>query len=115
MTIGILIAIPFGIYGLLWAKFFLSLNALAINSFYSGKMIQYSFGEQVKDILPILGCAFFIGSIVYLVDSFISSEPSLDLIRLIIGAILGMGLYLSVTFWSKLSATLDFKELVLKK
>lgn len=115
VTIGIFIAIPFGIYGLLWAKLILSLNALAINSYYSGRMIQYSIGEQMRDVFPIVGFAFLVGFIVYLVDSLFLLEPGFDLIRLIIGGISGMGVYLFVASWFKLTAILDFKELILKR
>jgi O-antigen/teichoic acid export membrane protein len=115
ITIGLIIAIPFGIYGLLWMQFVLTILAFFINTSFSGKMINYPLLEQVKDILPILGLAGLIGILVFLVDSQLPSSSNFDFIRLVAGTVLGLGGYVTISFFIRFDPFLDAKHLVLKR
>lgn len=115
ITIGLFITIPFGIYGLLWMQFVLSILAFFINTTFSGKMINYTLLEQLEDILPILGLAGLIGIIVFLVDMQLPSSSNFDFIRLILGAVLGLGGYITISFLTKFSPFQDFRESILKR
>lgn len=115
ITIGLIFAIPFGIYGLLWMQLALSLLAFFINTSFSGKMISYPVSEQLKDIAPILGLAGFIGILVYIVDFQLPSTSNFDLIRLIGGTLLGMGVYFTISHITKFNPLIDFRQLILKK
>jgi teichuronic acid exporter len=114
-VIGFIIAIQFGIYGLLWLQFVLSLLSFFINTFYSGKLINYSFIEQVKDIIPILLIASFSGFIVFVVDGLYSINVLSDFTRILVGGILGIGIYALSSSIFNLTALKDFKYLILKK
>jgi len=54
ITIAILIGLPFGIWGLLTAQVASSYIALFINMWYTRKFIDYSIGEQLRDVLEII-------------------------------------------------------------
>ncbi len=51
----ILISIKFGILGLIWSNVVNSLIALLINTYYSGKFLNYKTKYQIIDLLPTLG------------------------------------------------------------
>jgi O-antigen/teichoic acid export membrane protein len=115
ITIGFLIAIPFGIYGLLWMQFVLTILAFFINTYFSGIMINYSMLEQVKDVLPILGLAGIIGILVFLVDLQFPISSNFDFIRLVAGTVLGLGSYITISFITQFDPFVDFRELILKR
>jgi teichuronic acid exporter len=112
VTVCLSVAIPFGIYGLLWMQFFLSILSFFINSFYSGKMIGYPVAEQIKDIFPILGLSGLIGMLVFILDDQISHHSNFDLIRLILGTLFGGGCYLFISHRIKLTSFIEFKTFI---
>lgn len=115
ITIGLIIALPFGIYGLLWMQLAFSILSFFINSSYSGRMINYHLKEQILDIIPILGLATLSGIFVFLFDYNIINSSTHDFIRLSIGGLLGAGFYILISTLVTLPALNDFKDLILKK
>jgi O-antigen/teichoic acid export membrane protein len=115
ITGGLVVAIPFGIYGLLWMQLALSLIAFFINTYYSGKMIAYPVGEQLKDIIPILGLAGIVGFWVYLVDFQMPNIINFDIIRLVVGTLLGMGTYILISYLTRFNPLIEFRQLILKR
>lgn len=114
-VIGILIAVRFGIYGLLYFQLLFSVLGYFINSFYSGKILSYSFKEQVRDIFPIISLAFFIGFLCFLFDQLLFYRfQALDLSRLILAGMFYFFIYLGCSNIFKLKAITDFKHLILK-
>jgi teichuronic acid exporter len=115
VTFGLIITIPFGIYGLLWMQFVLTIVAFIINTSFSGKMINYPMLEQIKDILPIFGLTGLMGILVFFVDMQFPRSSNFDLIRLIAGTIFGLGVYITISYATKFSPFLDLRELILKR
>lgn len=115
VTVGLIVALPFGIYGLLWMQFVLTIVFFFINTSFSGKLINYPVLDQVKDILAILGLAGLIGIMVFLVDMQLPRSSNFDLIRLVLGTVLGLGGYITVSFLTGFSPFADFRELILKR
>lgn len=115
VTIGLFIAVPFGIFGLLWMQVVLTNLSFLINTYYSGKLIGYNALDQVKDILPILGLAMFAGAFTYVINAQLPDVIYFDLPRLVIGFSMGMLIYLLISYFSKMNALLDFRQLVLKR
>jgi O-antigen/teichoic acid export membrane protein len=105
--ITIIISIKFGIIGLIWGQVITSVIAFFINTHYSGKFIDYSAWDQIKDIAPFILLAILVGMIVYFFDFQISKFP--DLTRLALGSLIGVALYggLSILFKIK-----SFQELI---
>ncbi|SDS25033.1 lipopolysaccharide biosynthesis protein [Christiangramia echinicola] len=98
---GIVIGIQFGIYGLLYAQVILSFIAFYINAYYTDRFINYSAWEQIKDISPIITLSIFCGFLLFLVDFYLQAYDMIDFIRLAIGGLAGVFLYLSISFFLK--------------
>lgn len=61
IVLVILFAFQFGIYGLIWAQVFASFTAFFINTFYTGKFIDYGFLDQLYAIFPMISLASLSG------------------------------------------------------
>lgn len=91
-----LVAIPTIIIGIIWGikvmilgMWVNTLIAYYLNSYYSGKFINYSIKEQVLDILPSFFLALGMGTIVFFAGEFIETSYILKFIfQIIIGAII---------------------------
>lgn len=115
-TIGIICAVPFGIYGLVYLQIITSILAFGINTLYSGKMIGYPGIEQLKDISPLILIALIIGGILYPIYIFVIKDYHLyDLASILILGIAYWFCYLMVSYLLKISALFEFKKLILKR
>lgn len=113
-VLGILAVIPFGIFGLLYFQLFFSVVSAYINSFYSGKLIDYPIKEQFLDILPTIILTIFVGFITYFLDAFLKQNlQASDLLRLLTDGIFFFTFFLGFSFLLQLNAINDFK-LILK-
>ncbi len=113
---GILVVIPFGIYGLLYFQLFFSVLACYINSIYSKKLINYSVREQLTDVLPTLFLASFTGLLCFFLDAFLTTTFRLsDLARLLNNTIFFFTAYLGLSYLMQFNAVYDFKHLILKR
>lgn len=117
ITVGIFIAVPFGIYGLLYLQVIISFVAYFINSWYSGKMIDYPMIEQVRNILPIILLATVLGGFSWFVDRYylVQVLHMIDFGRIVIMGGLYFILYLAISQAIKIPAILDFRKLILKR
>src|SRR5690606_20279901 len=70
LVLGIVIALQFGIYALLYSQVVISGIMFFINAHYTNKFIDYSAWEQLKTIIPILFLAIICGLIIYIFDEF---------------------------------------------
>ncbi len=77
--------------GLLFSILFNSIIAFIINSYYSGKLIQFSTWQQVKLILPILLINFIVAGILFFLSKLFSYLP--DSLQLVIGLSIGFSIY----------------------
>jgi O-antigen/teichoic acid export membrane protein len=92
ITIAIIISIPYGVMGICIGSVFSSIICLAINTYYTGKLIQVGFFRQMKDMTPTLVASFAMGAIVY----FSTMPFDKDIIKLAIGIPLGILVYLEI-------------------
>jgi O-antigen/teichoic acid export membrane protein len=116
VTIGIIISIPFGIYGLLYFQIISSLFGYFVNSWYSGKMIKYGVKDQLRDIMPIILLSLIIGVFVWFIDSRILVPINCnDFGRVSIGIMIYFIAYLSAGIVLKFPSIADFKKLILKR
>jgi O-antigen/teichoic acid export membrane protein len=114
--VGILCVFPFGIYGLLYFQLIFSFLAYYINSIYSGKLINYSFREQIIDIIPILMVSALAGLICYMVNMFCFSSLQLpDFFRIVINGFFFFVIYLVGSTFLRLAPINDFKQLILTR
>lgn len=89
----IVIAVIWGIKAMILGMMLLTLIAYYLNSYWSGRLIGYSFLEQIKDILPSFLLAVIISALVFAEGLLIPLPPlPLLIIQLITCALLTFGL-----------------------
>ena len=76
----ILIAVFVGIKAMIMGMMILTLIAYYLNSYWSGKMIGYSFIQQVKDIMPSFALAICINAVVFSLNFWGVGSPLILLI-----------------------------------
>lgn len=87
-VIPLLLGIFIDIYWMLWGSVFAGMFAFYLNSYYSGKLLNYSTTDQVKDILPSFGIAAIMAIITYLVSLLPLSPFILLPLQIIVGAVI---------------------------
>ncbi len=114
-----MIAIPAIIIGIIWGikvmilgMWVINLIAYYLNSYYSGRHINYPMREQIADIFPSFLLALFVGAMVFIAGWLMPFDNLAKLIlQILIGAIISIGL--SETL--KLDAYFYIKHIVLEK
>ena len=102
IIIAIAVTIKFGIIALLYGQVIVSVLSFIINSYYSGRFINYKTLEQIKDLTPSLILTVVAGGFVFLVN--FTTELS-DILSLVISTLVGLVIFLSVSYllkWSEL-------------
>lgn len=114
-VVGIIFALRFGIYGLLYFQLISAVIDYNLDAYYGGRLINYSIGEQLMDILPTVSLALLAGLVTWQMNRlFAVNFAQHDLLRLIISGIVYYGIYLGVSTLAKLAPVMDFRELMLK-
>lgn len=98
VTAVIFVCVPFGIMGICVGAVFTSVVCLAINTYYTGKLIHVGFLRQMMDMTPTLLNALVMGAVVYLVTMPLSSEW----LKLVVGIPVGMVFYIAVAWLFRL-------------
>ena len=114
IAISIIVAIQYGIYGLLYSHAIFSIVAFFINSYNTEKFIYYTF-EQSKNIFPIILIGLFSGAIIYLIDQFMARDGWLDIVRIILGTASGLLFYTMLVYLFKRDVLVYFKNILLKR
>ena len=110
----VIVAINWGIYGLLFGQLFISIVGLFFNGYFTGKLINYNVFEQIKDISLILVISFIPTVLIYFIDKVFLINYH-DLIRLLSGITLGIICYFLLTLLFKLAPYFELKSILLKK
>lgn len=109
--IGVLVLIisaPLGLLAMCYAAIINCLISLYINTFYTGKIIQIGFMEQMKDVFPSCILSF----VVFLSISFLDKIIQDRIFMLIIGILLGSVLYIGLAFLFKFKELKEIKTLM---
>lgn len=112
ITVSILIAFQFGIYGLVWSSVVTSIIALLINTHYSSRMIYYTTWQQAKDIFKTLVKAGAMAGLMWVAIGFLNGYSLYW--QILLPAIAGGAFYLAVNYLSK-SPVLQFTLDLVKK
>lgn len=112
IVLVILTSISYGIYGLLYGGIITSVLAFFINTYYSGKLINYTSWHQLKDIVPTIFFAALTGRIIFFVDRYLNQLNQLDIIRLVVGTILGFIIFLLFSIAFKLNALSELLKII---
>lgn len=108
IVIGVFLGIKIMIMGM-WVN---TLIAYYLNSYYSGKFINYSIKEQVLDILPSLFLALGMGAIVFIAGEFIAASY---VVKFILQIALGAAITLLSSELLKFEPYIYIKEIVFDK
>ncbi len=92
ITIAVIVSVPFGIIGICIGSVCTSIICLAINTFYTGKLIHVGFVRQMRDMAPTLLASLAMGAVVF----FAVMPFDGDVVKLAVGIPLGMVLYLAI-------------------
>ncbi|WP_129714872.1 lipopolysaccharide biosynthesis protein [Pedobacter sp. SYP-B3415] len=113
---GIAVALPFGIYGLLFFQLAFSFLGYGINSMYSGRLIGYPAKEQIADMLPSFASSGLSAAVCMLAAPYmypqLSGSPMLHIIYTASLFFLAYGV-VSAAF--RVQPAIDLKNLILKK
>ncbi|MCD4832929.1 MAG: lipopolysaccharide biosynthesis protein [Bacteroidales bacterium] len=89
----IIIGILLGIKAMIVGMIVISLIAYFLNSYYSGKLINYSSIQQLKDISSSFLLAIFVGIVIFVTGNLIQASNFVKLlIQILTGAVLSFGL-----------------------
>lgn len=113
--IAIIIGVQFGIFGFLWSLVYTTFAAFFVNSYYTGKFINYPALQQLRDILPIIVLAVLMGTCVLCLDHYIIGARMYDIARLAIGGALGACLYIGISEILNVGSYKDIKNIILKR
>ena len=92
ITVVIFVCVPFGVMGICVGAVFTSLACLAINTYYTGKLINVGFVRQMMDMTPTLLASLAMGAAVY----FAVMPFDNNWVKLAVGIPVGMALYLAI-------------------
>lgn len=108
-VIPISLGIFVGIYWMIWGSVFTGMFAYYLNSYYSGKFLDYSILKQIMDILPSFGIAVTMAIITYS----LSLLPLSPFILLPIQIMVGAGVTLFLCEWFKQPEYQEIKSMAL--
>ena len=108
IVIVMCITVPISIKAMVIGSLCTSLICLFINTYYTGKLINVGYLKQMKDLLPILLLALFMGLCVYIITHVVPGY----LLQLIIGVISGMIIYVGIAYLFKMSELTELLTLI---
>jgi len=111
----IAIAIQYGIVFLLYGGLLVSVIHFYINTYYTGKFLNYSSFDQTKDLLPTILLAFCTGRVVYLFDVLCKDFLMYDIVRLFLGGATGIIFYLVCAYILKMSSINELIKIIKKQ
>lgn len=103
--------LPFGLVYFVSAGIASSFIGLFINTYYTGKLIDVGFVKQMQDLLPTYGLSILIFCVVFGMNQFIDNLW----LQLILGGLVGAGLYLGLAILFKFSELQDVKYMLNRK
>lgn len=105
------ITVPIGLVAMCIGGIFSSIICLAVNTYYTGKLINVGFWLQMRDLLPTLLLSLAMGVVVFLSVMFFSS----NIVKLFVGVVVGVVFYIGVAYLFKMEEISDLLSLVKRK
>ena len=107
VVLNILITFPYGVKIMIIGQIAASSINFLINTYYTGKLINYNTWAQIKDIFPVFAISSFMMVGVY----FISNRFDQDILKLIIGSVSGGLLFFVFAYIGKFDEMKEIKQL----
>ena len=115
VIIVIVVSIKYGITGLLYGRVISSILAFFINTHYSGKFINYTALDQIKDVLPIFSLSILVGVIVFIFDFYTKNIFNSDFLRLAIYTTIASVIYIYLSYLLKLDSLTEIIHIIKKR
>lgn len=110
-SIGILvISIPFGLLYMCWGQVVSSLLCYGVNTYYTGKLINIGFLQQLHDFIPTIFYTLIMGAVMLISCSLVES----NVLKLIVGILSGTATYLTLSILTK-SLELAYIKILIKE
>jgi O-antigen/teichoic acid export membrane protein len=114
ITVILVIAgMQFGIMGLVWSNVIGSMMSLLINTHFCGDVISYNSKNQILDLMPTFLIAVIMAIIIYLCSYFLVDLSSL--LQLLLLTILGLILFLGLSYLTKNESLFTFLDFIKSK
>jgi O-antigen/teichoic acid export membrane protein len=107
----LIFTLPQGLIVLCYGRIVSSLLALFINTYYTSKLINYSFLKQIKDMTPSLLLSFCIWGVILGINLFIESYWA----QIFVGGLVGAGVYLGTAYIFHMPELKEVKYLLSRK
>lgn len=103
-TVVLCVTLPLGLIWLCIGQIATSLLSLAINTYYTGKLIQLGFFKQMKDLVPAMLYSFSMGAIVYWVIQYVDG----NMVKVLLGIMVGVLYYIVI---GKITHSAELRDL----
>lgn len=100
MTLFLFITIPLGVYYMAFGQVLIAVISLLINAYPNKNLLNYSYAEQIKDLLPSILLSLFMCACVYVIQFLQFS----DILILLLQVFVGCGIYIGVSGILKLTS-----------
>lgn len=104
------ISLPFGIYYVCLSLIVYAAINLMLNTYFASKLIEFKITDQIKDLLKIFALSALMGVAVYSLNYL---ETNL-IIKLVLGVILGVAIYISIAYLTKMQEMKELLSLIKK-
>ncbi|MCO5947233.1 lipopolysaccharide biosynthesis protein [Mucilaginibacter flavidus] len=112
----IVFSLFWGMTGLLVAQVLFSFSAVYINTYYSGRMINYPLKEQLTDIYPMFLTGAIATAVSWLLYNFLTQSYTLpNVVQIPAVSTFFFTIYLGISFVGKITALQDFIMIISKK
>ena len=112
IVIAIAVTYRCGIIAMIYGQIVTSCLAYLLNSYYTGKMLDYPITEQIQDLMPSLTLAIIMGGGIYALHyTPIVNQSALLLIQIMTG----IGLYTLLCYIFRISSFMEVIEMVKSK
>jgi teichuronic acid exporter len=109
LTIGaLLITVPFGLKAVVIGHFATSFIAFFINAYYPGKLFGFGAIRQLREMKTVVIATLIMAACVYGIIQFIST----DFLKLLIGGLIGIVVYVIAAFIMKIEELKDINDLI---
>ena len=110
----VFLVIPYGIFALLYFQVAFSVFVFFINTYYSGKLINYKVFEQIKHISPTLLTSLAMGVICFFIDQYFLIKIFSDFFRILTIGVVGVLSYFLMARIVQLEPFLEFLKIIKK-
>ena len=99
------VTIPLGLVAMCYGQIISSVLFLIINTYYTGKLINVGFFQQMKDLTPTVLYTLVMGGVVWILSSMLTSSY----LQILVGVLVGLPMYLLV---SKVAKSQEYRFLL---